>query len=73
MSKRSKSSMKPLRELYPTMKFDGEVYKFYISRMYKFEAIRDKKALKKALKATRAIKTRIVKRGGRYLVFQRMK
>lgn len=66
MNKRSKSSLKPLRELYPTMKFDGKVYQFYHSRMYKAEALRDKKALKR-IHGDRA---RVVKRQGRYLVFR---
>lgn len=59
-------SIKPLREIYPTMKFDGKVYQFYASRIYKSEAKQDKGRIK-----ARGENARIVKKHGRYLVFQR--
>ena len=63
---RTRDPMKPLKEWYPTKRFGGKTFKFYVSRMYKFAAERDKHNLRGS-----GHNVRIWHKHGRFLVFYR--
>ena len=63
---------KLLRDIYPTRRFDGKTYRYYVARAHRDDIKRDKRALRNAGYSARVLTLPYVGPGlGRYVVFRR--